>query len=240
MTAVTGTASVSTDELYARAAAGLPCWVSDGTGRRIELPMSRWFGHADAAEADRNADHAMVAQCVGSTVDLGCGPGRFTAALTDRGTAALGVDSSAVAVRMTIARGAMAVQRDMFAPLPGTGAWSRVLLADGNIGIGGEPVRVLRRAGELLRPGGLAVAPWHRRDACRPAFSDRECRGRVVSLGPGRGGRHRGRGRMRRDDPARGGRGRGTLHCDDRCSLRLTQPQLSQGSRRSLCGSPLR
>jgi len=45
----------------------------------------------------------------------------------------------------------------MFAPLPGTGAWSRVLLADGNIGIGGEPVRVLRRAGELLRPGGLAV-----------------------------------------------------------------------------------
>jgi len=157
MTAVTGTASVSTDELYARAAAGLPCWVSDGAGRRIELPMSRWFGHADAAEADRNADHAMVAQCVGSTVDLGCGPGRFTAALTDRGTAALGVDSSAVAVRMTIARGAMAVQRDMFAPLPGTGAWSRVLLADGNIGIGGEPVRVLRRAGELLRPGGLAV-----------------------------------------------------------------------------------
>jgi len=157
MTAVTGMASGSTDELYARAAAGLPCWVSDGTGRRIELPMSRWFGRADTTEAERSADHAMVAQCVGSTVDLGCGPGRFTAALTDRGTAALGVDSSAVAVRMTIARGAMAVQRDMFAPLPGTGAWSRVLLADGNIGIGGEPVRVLRRAGELLRPGGLAV-----------------------------------------------------------------------------------
>ncbi|MDQ2722324.1 MAG: class I SAM-dependent methyltransferase [Actinomycetota bacterium] len=151
-------ATVSTDELYERAAAGLPCWVSDATERRIELPMSRWFGHADAAEADRNADHAMLARCVGSTVDLGCGPGRFTAALNARGTAALGVDSSAVAVRMTIARGALAVQRDMFAPqLPGTGAWSRVLLADGNIGIGGEPVRVLRRAGELLRAGGLAV-----------------------------------------------------------------------------------
>jgi len=77
MTAVTGTASLSTDELYARAAAGLPCWVSDGTGRRIELPMSRWFGRADTTEAERSADHAMVAQCVGSTVDLGCGPGCF-------------------------------------------------------------------------------------------------------------------------------------------------------------------
>jgi hypothetical protein len=32
-----------------------------------------------------------------------------------------------------------------------------VLLADGNIGIGGDPVRLLRRVRDLLAPGGRAV-----------------------------------------------------------------------------------
>jgi len=137
MTAVERAATVSTDELYERAAAGLPCWVSDEGGQRIELPMARWFGGARASAAERSADQAILAECAGTTVDLGCGPGRFTAALTARGVVALGVDSSAVAVRMTIARGALAMQRDMFGPLPGAGHWARALLADGNIGIGG-------------------------------------------------------------------------------------------------------
>jgi hypothetical protein len=35
-----------------------------------------------------------------------------------------------------------------------------VLLADGNIGIGGDPRRVLHRAGELLRSGGRCVAEF--------------------------------------------------------------------------------
>lgn len=157
MTAVEQAAPVSSDEFYQRAAAGLPCWVGDAAGNRIELPMVRWLGGPDATVADRRADDAMLAQCRGSTIDLGCGPGRFTAALTARGFMALGIDSSAVAVRMTLARGALALHRDLFAPLPGTGRWARVLLADGNIGIGGDPVQVLHRAGQLLRPGGKAV-----------------------------------------------------------------------------------
>jgi SAM-dependent methyltransferase len=157
MTAVERAATVSTDELYERAAAGLPCWVSDEGGQRIEVPMARWFGGARASAAERSADQAILAECAGTTVDLGCGPGRFTAALTARGVVALGVDSSAVAVRMTIARGALAMQRDMFGPLPGAGHWARALLADGNIGIGGDPVRVLRRSAELLHAGGIAV-----------------------------------------------------------------------------------
>lgn len=157
MTAVEQPVEVSTDELYERAAAGLPCWVGDATGMRIELPMSRWFGGATATMADRRADQAMLAQCHGATIDVGCGPGRFTAALAERGVLALGIDTSAVAVRMTMARGALALQRDLFAPLPGAGQWTRVLLADGNIGIAGDPVRVLRRARQLLHPGGRAV-----------------------------------------------------------------------------------
>jgi hypothetical protein len=73
-------------------------------------------------------------------------------------SAALGVDNSAVAVELTRRRGGTAIQRDLFAPLPAEGSWERVLLADGNIGIGGDPVRTLRRVADLLAPGGIVVA----------------------------------------------------------------------------------
>lgn len=145
------------DQLFERAAAGLPCWVRDEAGQRTQLPVRRWFGGAGASAADRLADAALLSHCAGPTVDLGCGPGRLTGALAGRGVVALGVDSSAVAVRMTMARGALALQRDIFAGLPGSGRWARVLLADGNIGIGGDPVRLLRRCAELLAPDGVAV-----------------------------------------------------------------------------------
>jgi hypothetical protein len=49
------------------------------------------------------------------------------------------------------------VRRDLFGPLPGEGTWDHVLLADGNIGIGGDPLRLLRRAGRLLRAGGTVL-----------------------------------------------------------------------------------
>ena len=49
------------------------------------------------------------------------------------------------------------VRRDLFGPLPGEGTWAHVLLADGNIGIGGDPLRLLRRAARLLRPGGTVL-----------------------------------------------------------------------------------
>ena len=45
----------------------------------------------------------------------------------------------------------------MFDRVPGTGRWMTVLLADGNIGIGGDPAALLRRAGELLAPEGRAL-----------------------------------------------------------------------------------
>jgi SAM-dependent methyltransferase len=40
----------------------------------------------------------------------------------------------------------------VFDDIPGT--WDVAVLADGNIGIGGDPVRLLRRVAELLSPGG--------------------------------------------------------------------------------------
>jgi hypothetical protein len=49
------------------------------------------------------------------------------------------------------------LHRDVFATLPGEGWWHHVLLADGNIGIGGDPLRLLRRCAALLRPGGTML-----------------------------------------------------------------------------------
>ena len=54
--------------------------------------------------------------------------------------------------------------RDVFDRVPGTGRWMTVLLADGNIGIGGDPAALLRRAGELLAP---RAGPWS--SSSRPA-----------------------------------------------------------------------
>ena len=53
---------------------------------------------------------------------------------------------------------AMAIlRRNIFDPMPGEGSWDTVLLADGNIGIGGSPVNLLRRAAELLDLTGRVV-----------------------------------------------------------------------------------
>ncbi len=50
------------------------------------------------------------------------------------------------------------MRANLFTPLPAEGSWDQVLLADGNIGIGGDPVRMLRRAAGLLAPGGILIA----------------------------------------------------------------------------------
>jgi len=157
-TAADVVAPVSVDVLYRRAAAGLPCWVGDPTGRRRALPVGRWLGGDASTPGDRAADAMLLRACTGATLDLGCGPGRFTAALTARGVRALGVDLSATAVAMTIRRGGMALHQDLFASLPGFGSWAQVLLADGNIGIGGDPARTLRRARQLLGVEGIVLA----------------------------------------------------------------------------------
>jgi SAM-dependent methyltransferase len=117
-------------------------------GRTADLPLAVWAG------TQRPGDLGLLTRCLGPTVDLGCGPGRLTALLTGRGVPALGVDIAPYAVRLTRSRGGLAVRRDLFGPLPGEGRWQHVLLADGNVGIGGDPALLLRRCARLLRPHG--------------------------------------------------------------------------------------
>ena len=148
----------SADLIYRSAAAGSSCWARNHHGHRRELPMARWMGGPDTTPQDRLADEHVLGHCSSRpTLDLGCGPGRLTASLQQRGSPALGVDSSAAAVEMTRRRGGTAIRRDLFAPLPAEGSWERILLIDGNIGIGGNPVRALRRAADLLAHGGIVI-----------------------------------------------------------------------------------
>ncbi len=117
----------------------------------LPLATQRW---QDDADGD---DSWMVDRCAGPTLDLGCGPGRLVVALADRGVPALGVDVSVQAVQRCLERGAAVLHRDAFERLPGEGRWEHVVLADGNIGIGGDPVGLLRRCRALLAEAGTVV-----------------------------------------------------------------------------------
>jgi hypothetical protein len=123
---------------------------ADGTSR--VMAVHRWTREATAVDENLFTDRGH-----GPTLDVGCGPGRLTAALTHRGFHALGIDISAEAVRQTRARGAAAVHQDVFAELPGSTAWQHILLADGNIGLGGDPVRLLIRVAELSSASGSVL-----------------------------------------------------------------------------------
>nr|WP_245671495.1 class I SAM-dependent methyltransferase [Nocardia amamiensis] len=144
--------------LFDQAMTGAECWMRTADGARHRLPTRRWLGRPSTA--DRRADAMMTHWCDGPTLDLGCGPGRLVAALLRRGVLALGVDISPMAVAVTRFRGAPALRRDLFEHLPGTGRWSYAILADGNIGIGGDPRRLLARSAELLAGGGVAIVEF--------------------------------------------------------------------------------
>jgi SAM-dependent methyltransferase len=125
--------------------------VRSADGTLAPLPLDRWVGVADAADAE------VLELAEPSVLDLGCGPGRHLAALRASGKVALGVDLSPVAVRLARRRGAAAIPGDMFGDVPWDGRWRTALLMDGNVGIGGAPEALLRRTRELLAPGGAAL-----------------------------------------------------------------------------------
>jgi SAM-dependent methyltransferase len=155
MTAIAASHSPGAVWAAALAAAVRPgaavCHVRSEDGRRRAVRLERFVGRASPA------DEAVLARAAGPVLDVGCGPGRVLAALKRRRVEALGIDVSPAAVELARARGGRALCRSVFAPLPDEGAWSTVLLLDGNVGIGGAPVRMLRRAAELATPGGRVL-----------------------------------------------------------------------------------
>jgi SAM-dependent methyltransferase len=138
-------------ELYEKALAGhARPEIEHRDGSRTPLHVDNWL-HI------RPGDSSIVDRCGGPTLDVGSGPGRLTVALAERGVPVLGIDVTPYAVHLSRAAGVLTLLRDVFGRVPGSGRWTTVLLADGNIGIGGDPVALLHRVAELLKPLGQAL-----------------------------------------------------------------------------------
>ncbi|MER7839024.1 methyltransferase domain-containing protein [Streptomyces sp. NPDC096040] len=151
-----------------------PVYLRLADGRRIRMPVHRWYAPPSAA------DTTVLERCVGPVLDVGCGPGRLCRALLSRGVFALGVDIAPRAVALTTGLGGIALCRSVFERLPAEGGWQTVLLTDGNIGIGGDPRGLLRRCGGLITPTGLLVVevdPHDVEELCAARFEDFRGRG---------------------------------------------------------------
>lgn len=119
------------------------------------VEISRWNAEADST------DLSVLATMSGPWLDIGCGPGRMVRAAMDRGVDAMGIDVSATAVAMANRAGLNVIHGSVFDPLPSEGLWQGALLADGNIGIGGDVVAILRRCRELIADDGEVVVEVH-------------------------------------------------------------------------------
>lgn len=138
---------------YDEAFAGKVAHVVDHVGRTQPFEVGQWASAPDWVDRE-----LFIEPCDAATIDIGCGPGRLVAELAARQVPAMGIDVSSEAIRQTRVRGALALRRDVFGVIPGQGRWAYALLADGNLGIGGDPVRLLRRLRDVLTPGGTVIA----------------------------------------------------------------------------------
>jgi len=144
-------------ELYGEglltAASGTPSgtWLRYEDGGLDVLDLPRWSAPA------AGADGALLDRCTGPVLDLGCGPGRLMRALAARGLECLGVDVAPVAVALARTGGVAVLQASVFDPVLDDSRWSTVLLADGNVGIGGDPAALLARCRGLLLDGGQVL-----------------------------------------------------------------------------------
>jgi SAM-dependent methyltransferase len=138
-------------EVFEEALRGEECRLHGRTRRPLPVPVREWRRPPDAS------DHALLEHCTEATIDVGCGPGRMAHGLVLTRKWAVGIDVVPEAVAQTRARGVLALRLDVFDRVPGEGMWGSALLADGNIGIGGDPVRLLGRVGQLLSDTGRVV-----------------------------------------------------------------------------------
>ncbi len=141
-------------------------------GVELHLDPSRWHDVADVTDLDA---HTRVR---GSVLDVGSGPGRLVTALSALGVQVRGIDVCPAVVALATSRGADTLHADVFDDVPGAGSWTTVLLMDGNIGIGGDPDRLLSRLAEIATPEGRLVV-----ELASPSSRSRGRRARVAHPG---------------------------------------------------------
>jgi glycosyltransferase A (GT-A) superfamily protein (DUF2064 family)/SAM-dependent methyltransferase len=139
------------DRLFDQAYRGVALRVDHDRDLTLTMDVERWAAPADAV------DHMVLARCEAPVLDLGCGPGRMVRALVEAGVCALGIDMSAEAVDLARQHGVPALRARLEQRLPAEGRWGTVLLVDGNVGIGGDVLALLRRCRGLVAPGGLIL-----------------------------------------------------------------------------------
>ena len=196
------TASPLVAPAFDAALAGCDATLLDSDGGEAVLPVRRWSGPPTPTTPGCSTA-APVRPSTSAAAPVGCWSG-WRAAASRR----LGVDHSPVAQEQCRARGVVMLRRDVFARVPGEGRWAHVLLADGNIGIGGDPARLLDRAARLLARAG--------RGSSRPIPRPRGTGGVRSGCAPRPGPAHRAVGaggartRWAAGDAAGPRRGRGT------------------------------
>lgn len=138
---------------YDAAFSGKAAVVVGDNGQHAPFAVGQWSSAPDVV------DHELfIDPCDAATIDVGCGPGRLVGEIARRNVPALGIDVSSEAVRQTLDRGAFALHGDIFLTVPDEGKWKYALLADGNLGIGGDPSRLLSRLRDVLAPDGVVIA----------------------------------------------------------------------------------
>ena len=138
--------------LYDAALSGAPGQLLlRGAGWSTPLPVDRWVGAADDDDMLALGRLHRALPGGGQILDLACGTGRHGEHLQSLGRQVLGVDTSRVAVARAGGRGVHALCTDALGPLPyGHHAWDGVLLLDGSVGLGGDPLLLLCRVRDLL------------------------------------------------------------------------------------------
>ncbi|HEY5855812.1 MAG TPA: SAM-dependent methyltransferase [Aldersonia sp.] len=136
-------------ELYERALSGEGRWALTAPGTSRRRPTDPGLGPHGLRAADRRVDRDPARRCDGPSPDVGCPPGPLVAERGRRGSAP-GIDI----------RGATR-RHDVFGQVPGAGRWHYTLPADGNLGIGGDPVPILPRTrGPVHLETRNGIGPW--------------------------------------------------------------------------------
>lgn len=117
----------------------------------VTFDVRNWCQDASAIE------RSLLQSLRGPVLDVGCGPGRLLAAAGTLGLAALGIDTSAEAIRQARSRGGRAIEQSIFDTVPQSGHWQSIILLDGNIGIGGNIGSLLGRCRQLIALGGTLL-----------------------------------------------------------------------------------